>query len=103
MPQDSIVSTLFSLKINSIVECLTNGISGSLYVDDFLICYQSRHMYTIERQLQQCLRKLQLWADENGFKFPTTKTVCMHFCHLRKIHPEPSLQINSHLSLILNI
>ena len=43
VPQGSILSvTLFSLQINSIVECFTNGISGSLYVDEFLICYQSK-------------------------------------------------------------
>jgi len=25
------------------------------------------------------------------FKFFTTKTVCLHFCHLRKLHPDPQL------------
>ena len=27
----------------------------------------------------------------NGFKFSKSKTVCMHFCHVRTLHPEPSL------------
>ena len=65
-----------------------------LYVDDFLICYQSKQMNTIERHLQLCLNKIQKWADENGFKFSKTKTVSMHFCNLRKLHHEPTLTLN---------
>src|SRR6056300_464138 len=92
VPQGSILSvTLFSFKINSIVDCLAPGMNCSLYVDDFLVCYQSKHMHTVERQLQQCLNRLQQWADQNGFRFSRTKTVCMHFCHLRKLHPDPTL------------
>ena len=54
VPQGSILSvTLFSLKINSIVGCLLRDIDCSLYVDDFLIYYQARHMTNIEQQLRQ--------------------------------------------------
>jgi len=48
----------------------------------------------MERHLQRCLNKLQNWADTNRFKFYTSKTVCMHFCRLRKLHPEPELLLN---------
>ena len=51
-------------------------------------------MNTIERHLQLCLNKIQKWADENSFKFSQTKTVCMHFCNLRKLHHEPTLTLN---------
>jgi len=51
-------------------------------------------MATIERQLQQNLNKIQKWADENGFRFSSSKTVCMHFCRLRKLHQEPALILN---------
>ena len=95
VPQGSILSvTLFSLKINNIVNYLNTGVDCSLYVDDFLISYHSKHMYTAERQLQQCLNRLQTWSNENGFKFSTTKTVCVHFCQQRKHHPDPSLTLN---------
>ena len=91
VPQGSILSvTLFSIKIN-IVKSLNPGVDCSLYVVDFLICYRSKHMHTIERQLQQCLNKIQKWALENGFKFSKTKTQCMHFCQLRGIHNDPVL------------
>ena len=66
VPQGSILSvTLFILKINSIIKCLPAGIRGSLYVDDFLICFRSKTMKSIERQLQRCLNGIQTWADEN--------------------------------------
>jgi ribonuclease HI len=95
VPQGSILSvTLFSLKINSIVTCLPPGINCSLYVDDFLTCCRSKQMRSIERQLQQCLNNLQNWADQNGFKFSPSKTVCMHFCHKRKLHLDPVLTLN---------
>ena len=48
-------------------------------------------MHTIERQLQQCLNKIQKWALENGFKFSKTKTQCMHFCQL---HNDPVLKLD---------
>lgn len=94
VPQGSILSvTLFILKINNIVRCIPKNIRCSLYVDDFVICYRSRSTNSVERQLQSCLYNIQSWADENGFKFSTTKTVCMHFCHQRKPHAEPDLKL----------
>ena len=92
VPQGSILSvTLFSIKINSIVKSLTNDINASLYVDDFQICFSGQNMSVIERKLQICLNKLEKWSNENGFRFSTTKTVCVHFCRKRKHHLDPEL------------
>ena len=93
--QGSILSvTLFSIKINNIVKTLNPGVDCSLYVDDFLICYRSKHIHTIERQLQQCLNKIQNWALENGFQFSKTKTQCMDFCQLWGLHNDPVLKLD---------
>jgi len=95
VPQGSILSvTLFGLKINSIIKAISPGVESYLYVDDFLICYRSKHIHIIERHLQQCLNKLADWAHTNGFKSSPSKTVCIHFCKLRKSHPEPTLLLN---------
>jgi hypothetical protein len=59
----------------------------------FLICYRSRNMRSIERVLQRCLNSIQTWADENGFQFSKTKTVCMHFCRQCTLHPDPELKL----------
>ena len=94
VPQGSILSvTLFAIKINSIVECLTKEIGASLYVDDFQICFSGKNMSTIERQLQLCLNKLDTWSNENGFKFSTSKTVCVHFCRKRGQDRDPKLYL----------
>ena len=92
VPQGSILSvTLFAIKINSIVKCLNADINASLYVDDFQICFSGHNMSLIERKLQLCLNKLELWSNENGFKFSTAKTMCVHFCRKQKLHMDPEL------------
>lgn len=97
VPQGSILSvTLFSIKLNNIVKCLQPGVDCSLYVDDFLICYKSKNMQTIERQLQLSLNKINKWATENGFKFSKSKTNCMHFCKRRGLHLDPELRLGTH-------
>ena len=94
VPQGSILSTtLFNIRINNIVNCLDPKTEGSLYVDDFCICYRSKSMRTIERHLQQCLNKIENWALFNGFKFSKSKTQCVHFCQLRKLHDNPQLYL----------
>ena len=95
VPQGSILSvTLFSVKINNIVKSVCPGVECFLYVDDFCICYRSKKMHTIERQLQQVLNNLSKWSSENGFKFSKTKTKCMHFCQSRKLHLDPELTLD---------
>ena len=94
VPQGSILSTtLFNIKINNIVKCLDSKTDGSLYVDDFGICYRSKNMRTIERKLQQCINRIEDWATSNGFKFSKSKTQCVHFCKFRKVHNDPVLYL----------
>ena len=58
-------------------------------------------MASIERQLQLCLNKIEKSADENGFKFSKTKTLCMHFCNKINFHPDPTLTIyNSQIPVV---
>ena len=95
VPQGSVLSvTLFSLKINSVANSIPRGVTCSMYVDDLLVCYSGKNMATIERQLQLCLNKVHEWSVANGFKFSKSKTVCMHFCPLRMLHPDPSLTMD---------
>ena len=93
--QASILSvTLFSIKINDIVKCLTPSIDCALYVDDFVIFCWTTHVNIVERQLQLNLNKVNKWARENRFKFSKSKTKCVHFCSLRKMHNDPVLKID---------
>ena len=74
VPQGGVLSTtLFSIKINNIVKCLGNLTDCSLYVDDFCICYRSKSMATIERQLQQNLNKIKIGQQAMALSFPNQK------------------------------
>ena len=50
-------------------------------------------MRTIQRHLQQCMNRIENWASHNGFKFSKSKTQCVHFCQLRKVHNDPELYL----------
>ena len=94
VPQGSILSViLFNIKFNSITRCLTSGIDGYLYVDDFCITSRSKYTRTAERQLQQCINKITHWANTNRFKISKSKTRCVHFCQLRKMHNDPFIKL----------
>ena len=102
VPQGNILSTtLFNVKLNDIINCLDYKTDGSLYIDDFCICFCSKNMRTIERHLQQCLNRIEDWATRNGFKFSKSKTQCVHFCQQPKIHNDPALYIHVYGSEIL--
>jgi Reverse transcriptase (RNA-dependent DNA polymerase) len=94
VPQGAILSvTLFIFKMNSSIKCLPAGVRGSLYVDDFCIYFRSKSLIAIERQIQRCLNGIQKWADEKGFQFSQSKTVCMHFPQSPSVNVDPDLKL----------
>ena len=96
IPQGSILSvTLFHIKINSITNCLNPGIDEYLFVDDFCITSSSKYIRTAERQLQRVINKINKWTMINGFTISKTKTQCVHFCQLRKMHDNPTLKLDA--------
>ena len=87
VPQGSILwVTLFNIKINSITNCPNPGVDKYLFVDDFCITSTSKYIRTAECQLQQAINKINKCPMINGFKISKTKTQCVHFCQLRKMH-----------------
>ena len=95
VPQGSVLSvTLFSLKINEILNQVPVTVKGSLYVDDLQISCQGKEMRFIERQLQIAINHITSWTNKSGFNFSADKTSCVHFCRLRGIHPDPEVFIN---------
>ena len=50
-------------------------------------------MAVAERKLQLCIDRISEWAEVRGFRFLTSKTVVMHFCHIRGVHPDPDLYL----------
>ena len=94
-PQGSIMSILlFLIKIDAVKQFLNARTDGSLFVDDLSVSCRGRNMAFIERNLQHVINALSRWALENGFKFSTSKTVCVHFCKRRGICLDPALTLD---------
>ena len=55
--------------------------------------YQSSNTRSCERQLQGSLKKIEEWCTENGLKFSSSKTVCLHFHKKRGTLPDPDLYL----------
>ena len=72
--------TLFSLEMDNIVKTLSLGVDCSLYVGGFLICYRSRNVHAVERQLQQGLSDIRELAARGGFEFSRSGTVYVRIC-----------------------
>ena len=94
VPQGSVLSvTLFALAINGIAKVIPHEFLYTLFVDDLSISFSSSRMAVAERQLQLCINKIDKWADQRGFRFSTSKTVVVHFCRIRGVHPDPDLYL----------
>ncbi|XP_076061530.1 uncharacterized protein LOC143037283 [Oratosquilla oratoria] len=94
VPQGSILSvTLFALAINGVANIIPDKILSTLYVDDLSISFAATYMPVAERKLQLVINKIVNWAEKQGFKISTSKTIIMHFCRIRGIHPDPNLYL----------
>jgi ribonuclease HI len=94
VPQGSVLSvTLFAVAINGIVSVLPRDVKSSLFVDDFSLSYTASRMTVAERQLQLAINKVSTWALKRNFRFSPAKTVVMHFCRIRGVHPDPDLYL----------
>ena len=79
-PQGSTLSvTLFVLKINEIASVIQLDTFASLFVDDILIAGAHEKHDLMERKLQNTVKAIIKWADNNGFRFSVKKTKLMQF------------------------
>ena len=92
VPQGSVLSvTLFAISINGLASVIPRDVMSTLFVDDLSISFAASRMTVAERKLQLTINKITEWCGKRGFKFSTTKTVVMHFCRIRGVHPDPDL------------
>ncbi|GFO50607.1 RNA-directed DNA polymerase from mobile element jockey [Plakobranchus ocellatus] len=94
VPQASILSPkLFNLKINNIINSVSKHVNASLFVDDFAIYAEGKHLQHLERTIQLCINNVQKLDSENGFRFSVSKTTCVHF-HRQRMYAEPALHLD---------
>ena len=95
VPQGSVLSvTLFALSINGITSVIPKDVMFSLFVDDLSLSFAASRMVVAERKMQLAINRIIEWAEKRGFKFSTSKTVAVHFCNIRGVHPDPDLYIH---------
>ena len=65
-----------------------------LFVEDFALCICTKLLPYAQRLMYLCVNSVQAWVSKNGFKFSTSKTVCMHFCNQHKHCAEQSILLD---------
>ena len=102
VPQGSILSpALFNIKINNFVKGVLKGTDCSLFVDDYALCVSGKMLNREERAMQLCVNSVQKWVTENGFKFPISKTVCIHFHQQYGYFPDPNILLGkTHIKVV---
>ena len=78
------------------MKSVPNNANASLFVDDFAVYIEGKHLKHLERIMQLCRKKIQKWVAKNGFKFSISKTTCVHFPQQRIYTEvtEPSLHLD---------
>ena len=94
VPQGSVLSvTCFAVAINSIVESVSPPVKASLFVDDFAIYVTSYDAASACHYLQKSINAISKWADENGFRFSSSKTVAVRFTRSTRQEIIPNLKL----------
>ena len=85
--------TLFAVAINGIIGVLPEGVHSTLYIDDLSISFAASRMAVAERRVQLAIDRICEWTNRCGFRFSSSKTVVVHFCKIRGVHPDPDLYL----------
>ena len=96
VPQGSVLSvTCFSVAINKIIEAVPAPVRSSLFVDDFAIYYTAYDPQVASTYIQRAIESVTKWANDNGFKFSTSKTVAVCFSRRRTKEVPTTLKLNN--------
>ncbi|GFO19422.1 RNA-directed DNA polymerase from mobile element jockey [Plakobranchus ocellatus] len=67
--------------------------STSLFVDDFAIYAEGKHLQHLERTIQLGINNVQKWVTDNSFRFSVSKTTCVHF-HRQRIYTGHAIHLD---------
>ncbi|XP_055527217.1 uncharacterized protein LOC129719833 [Wyeomyia smithii] len=78
--QGSVLSvTLFLIAINTIVDCLPQGVHCFIYADDVALIAEGVSHAEVEAKLQSALNAISQWQNETGFKISAENSSTMIF------------------------
>ena len=89
------------IAITDICDNLPYNLKKTLFVDDFSLFATGSSTGTIERRLQNGIKKLEKWSSETGFTFSESKTVSLHIC--RKRCPKTAANLSLYNTPINNV
>ena len=96
VPQGSVLSvTLFLIAINDIVRTVQSPVKFSIYADDITVFVTGKNLDTSQQIMQNTLNKLELIANNNGFKFSKTKTTATLFTKHSNYNPNLNLYMEN--------
>ena len=95
VPQGSVLSCLlFLIAINDIASTIPPMVQPSLYVDDLAIFMEVTFIDSAQRVLQRAVDGISSWADANGFRLSTEKTIGVVF-HRKRQAANPHITLYS--------
>ena len=50
------------------MKSVSNNANASLFVDDFAVYIEGKHLKHLERSMQLCINKIQKWVAEKRFQ-----------------------------------
>jgi hypothetical protein len=74
---------LFLLAMMNITSVARDPVTMTGYTDDWTIFARHSDFDFNQNELQCTVKNMIQWANDKGFRFSSTKTVCIHFCRLR--------------------
>ena len=89
------VNTLFLVSFNDVNNCFKYSVKSSKFADDITFYCKGKDPKITEKLIQESLNSLQKWSDVTGYKFSTTKSMCIPFAKTRYQDITPTLYINS--------
>lgn len=96
VPQGSALSsTLFSIAVNGIINCLSQNVKGLLYADDLLIFCRSRSIEFARRNVQAAVNRISTCCETSGLRISAEKRKCIMFSRRRGDNPSIELNIGS--------
>lgn len=94
IPQGSSLSvSLFLVAINDISNTIQNPTKYTLFADDLIIFFRSKHTSTVQFFLQETINNISKWSNETGFIFSPSKSQSIYFTKNKK-SIEPKFKIN---------
>jgi hypothetical protein len=86
----------FLLAMMDITSAARDPVTMTGYADDRTIFARHSDFEFIQNDVQFTVNNMTEWANDNGFRFSSTRTVCIHF---RKLRPRKTTNLTPRITI----